>query len=120
MTGFEIIILLIIIVAAATILGYYFSYGQPSLKDMEEDIKEEPKEKFQPGKVTQTTTRQLTESAKELIKEIEKVSNTPTTPEESQQLAKDFVDAVTKEKKSKPKSSNDTSKKKKKYYPKKK
>lgn len=99
MTGFEIIILLIIIVAAATILGYYFSYGHPSLRDMEEDAPTTP----------DITKARLTQSAQELIKEIEKVSNTPTTPEESQQLAKDLVAIAA-----------TSSKKKRKYYPKKK
>lgn len=58
MTGFEIIILLIIIVAAATILGYYFSYGQPSLKDMEEEIKPQ---------INKSSNLQVNEVVKEVI-----------------------------------------------------
>ena len=62
MTGFEIIILLIIIVASATILGYYFSYGQPSLKDMEEEIKEEIK-----PQINESSNLQVNEVVKEII-----------------------------------------------------
>jgi len=80
-------------------VGYYLTKDQPTLKSMEEDTPTTP----------DTTKARLTESAKELIKEIDKVTNTPTTQEESQQLAKDLVDIVT-----------TPTKKKRKYYPKKK
>lgn len=99
MTGFEIIILLIVIVASAVILGYYFSYGQPSLKDMEEGTPTTP----------DVTKARLTQSAQELVKEIEKVTKTPTTQEESQKLVNDLVEIAT-----------PSPKKKRKYYPKKK
>jgi broad-specificity NMP kinase len=117
MTGFEIIILIGLVVGMAAGIGYYMTKDHPSLKEMTE----EPKEKFQPRKVIQkTATRQLTESAQELVKEIEKVSKVPTTQEESQQLAKDLVNIVTKEKKTKSEFPIDKPKKKRKYYPKKK
>ena len=99
MTGLEIIILVIAIILLATILGYYFSYGQPSLEDMKENENTTP----------DTTKARLTQSAQQLVKEIEKVTKTPTTQEESQKLVNDLVEIATA-----------SPKKKRKYYPKKK
>jgi hypothetical protein len=99
MNGIEIIILIVSIVLMSAGVGYYLTKDQPTLKSMEEDTPTTP----------DNTKARLTESAKELIKEIDKVTNTPTTQEESQQLAKDLVDIVT-----------TPTKKKRKYYPKKK
>lgn len=97
MTGFEIIILIGLVVGMAAGIGYYMTNDQPSLKEMTE----EPKEKFQPRKVTQqTTTRQVNEAVKEVVG--------ITEPE------------VKKEKPTKSEFPIDKPKKKKKYYPKKK
>jgi hypothetical protein len=101
MNGIEVIVLIASIVIVSAGIGYYMNYGQPTLKSMEEDPKNDI--------TTCRTQASLTQSAMELIKEIEKVTNVPTTQEESQQLAKDIVDVVT-----------IPAKKKKKYYPKKK
>ncbi len=101
MNGIEVIVLIASIVIVSAGIGYYMNYGQPTLKSMEEDPKNDI--------TTCRTQASLTQSAMELIKEIEKVTNVPTTQEESQQLAKDIVDVVT-----------TSAKKKKKYYPKKK
>jgi hypothetical protein len=101
MNGIEVIVLIASIVIVSAGIGYYMNYGQPTLKSMEEDPKKDI--------TTCRTQASLTQSAMELIKEIEKVTNVPTTQEESQQLAKDIVDVVT-----------TPAKKKKKYYPKKK
>ncbi len=109
MTGLDIITLIAVTIAAAIFVGTYIARKQPPMENFLEQPK---KEKFQPKKVTVTPKQgvsQLTESAKELVKEIEKVSKTPTTQEESQQLAKDLVEIATA-----------TPKKKRKYYPKKK
>jgi len=109
MTVTDITILAIVIIVFALGLGAYIARKQPPMENFLEQPK---KEKFQPKKVTVTPKQgvsQLTESAKELVKEIEKVSKTPTTQEESQQLAKDLVEIATA-----------TPKKKRKYYPKKK
>lgn len=110
MTGIEVIILIGVITSVAAGIGYYMNYGQPSLgdftEDLDQDLQDKPKEKEYKAKAP---SRQLTESAQELVKEINKVAKTPTTQEESQQLAKDIVEAVT-----------TTPKKKRKYYPKKK
>lgn len=101
MNGIEVIILIGLIVVMAAGVGYYMTKELPTLKSMEEDPKKDI--------TTCSTQASLTQSAMELIKEIEKVTNVPTTQEESQQLAKDIVDVVT-----------IPAKKKKKYYPKKK
>lgn len=101
MNGIEVIILIGLIVVMAAGVGYYMTKELPTLKSMEEDPKKDI--------TTYHTQASLTQSAMELVKEIEKVTNVPTTQEESQQLAKDLVDVVT-----------TSAKKKKKYYPKKK
>ena len=101
MNGIEVIILIGLIVVMAAGVGYYMTKELPTLKSMEEDPKKDI--------TTCRTQASLTQSAMELVKEIEKVTNVPTTQEESQQLAKDIVDVVT-----------TPAKKKKKYYPKKK
>ena len=101
MNGIEVIILIGLIVVIAAGVGYYMTKELPTLKSMEEDPKKDI--------TTYRTQASLTQSAMELVKEIEKVTNVPTTQEESQQLAKDIVDVVT-----------TPAKKKKKYYPKKK
>lgn len=99
MNGIEVIILIASIVVVSAGIGYYMNYGQPTLKSMEEDTTTTPDD----------TKARLTESAKELIKEVDRVTSVPTTQEESQQLAKDLVDTVI-----------TPAKKKRKYYPKKK
>lgn len=97
MSGFDIVILILVVVISAAVIGVYMNYGTPSLEEM----KEEPKEKFQPRKVTQkTATRQVNEVVKEVVG--------VTEPEDK------------KEKQTKPEFPIDKSKKKKKYYPKKK
>ena len=97
MNGFEIIILIGVIVAIAAAVGYYMTHDHPTLEEMTE----EPKEKFQPRKVTQkTATRQVNEVVKEVVG--------VTEPE------------VKKEKQTKSEFPIDKPKKKKKYYPKKK
>jgi len=101
MNGIEVIILIGLIIVIAAGVGYYMTKELPTLKSMEEDPKKDI--------TTYPAPLSLTESAKELIKEIDKVAKVPTTPKESQQLAKDLVDVVT-----------TPTKKKKKYYPKKK
>ena len=108
MTGLDIITLIAVTIAAAIFIGTYIARKQPPMEDFLEEPK---KEKFQPRKVTVTPKQgvsQLTESAKELVKEIEKVAKTPTTQQESKQLAKDLVEIATA-----------SPKKKRKYYPKK-
>lgn len=99
MNAIEIIILIVFTIVMSAGIGYYLTKDQPTLKSMEEDTATTP----------DVTKARLTESAKELIKEIDKVAKVPTTQEESQQLAKDLVDIVTA-----------PTKKKRKYYPKKK
>jgi len=101
MNGIEVIILIGLIVVMAAGVGYYMTKELPTLKSMEEEIKEEPKEKFQPRKITvQTPTRQVNDVVKEVIG--------ITEPE------------VKKEKQTEPESPVDKPKKKRKYYPKKK
>lgn len=110
MSGFDIVLLILSVVIIAALIGMFMNYGQPSLgdftEDLDQDLQDKPKQKEYKPKAP---SRQLTESAQELVKEINKVAKTPTTQEESQQLAKDIVEAVT-----------TTPKKKRKYYPKKK
>lgn len=123
MTGLEIIILIAVIALGAAVIGTYLTSGQPALKDMEQ---QPDKPKFEPRKVTTTQTQavehelydkdlrpivgssntkqdkpSLTQSAQQLVKEIEKVANIPTTQEQSQQLAKDLVNIATQPAKSK-------------------
>lgn len=102
MNGIEIIILIAFTAVMSVGMGYYLTKDHPTLESMEEKQPEVKSQKKEP-------VRSLTESAKELVKEIEKVSKVPTTQEESQQLAKDLVEIATA-----------TPKKKRKYYPKKK
>jgi hypothetical protein len=97
MNGIEVIILIGLIIVIAAGVGYYMTKELPTLKSMEEDPKKDI--------TTYPAPLSLTESAKK----IDKVAKVPTTPKESQQLAKDLVDVVT-----------TPTKKKKKYYPKKK
>lgn len=101
MNGIEITVLLLTIGVLSTAVGFYLTKDQPSLKDMEESNKKEI--------TSYPSMRTLTESAKELVKQIDKVAKTPTTQKESQQLAKDIVEIAT-----------TPPKKKRKYYPKKK
>jgi hypothetical protein len=102
MTGINIIILIVFVVLMSVGMGYYLTKDQPTLKSMEE---KQPVVKPQ----KKLTVRQLTESAKELVKEIEKVSETPITEEQSKEMVKDLVEIATA-----------APKKKRKYYPKKK
>jgi hypothetical protein len=97
MTGFEIIILIGVVVAIAAVVGYYMTHDHPTLEEMTE----EPKEKFQPRKVTvQSSTRQVNEAVKEAIGITE-----PKVKKDKQEKSEFPID--------KPK-------KKRKYYPKKK
>jgi hypothetical protein len=101
MNGIEVIILIGLIIVIAAGVGYYMTKELPTLKSMEEEIKEEPKEKFQPRKITvQTPTRQVND----VVKEVTGI----TEPE------------VKKEKQTESESPVDKPKKKRKYYPKKK
>ena len=101
MNGIEVIILIGLIIVIAAGVGYYMTKELPTLKSMEEEIKEEPKEKFQPRKITvQTPTRQVND----VVKEVTSI----TEPE------------VKKEKQTESESPVDKPKKKRKYYPKKK
>jgi hypothetical protein len=101
MNGIEVIILIGLIIVIAAGVGYYMTKELPTLKSMEEEIKEEPKEKFQPRKITvQTPTRQVND----VVKEVTGI----TEPE------------VKKEKQTESESTVDKPKKKRKYYPKKK
>ena len=115
MTGFEIIILLLVVVVSAAAIGAYLTKGHPTLEEMtEQDDQEKVTQELDnkdlhPIVAKKAPTRSLTESAQELIKEIDKVAKVPTTQEESKQLAKDLVELAT-----------TSPKKKKKYYPKKK
>jgi len=109
MTGFEILMLIGSIIVLGGIVGWYLVEKQPTI-DM--FLEEEPKkEKFQPRKVTivkEEKNLQLTESAKELIKEMDKVTGKETSQEQTLDLAKQMVEAAV-----------TTPKKKRKYYPKK-
>jgi flagellar basal body-associated protein FliL len=97
MNGLEIIILIVLIAIMAAGVGYFLTHGQPTLKEMTE----EPKEKFQPRKVTvQAPTRQVNDVVKEVIDATE-----PKIKKENQTESEFPID--------KPK-------KKRKYYPKKK
>lgn len=115
MTGFEIIILLLVVVVSAAAIGAYLTKGYPTLEEMtEQDDREKVTQglhnkDLRPIVAKKEPVRGLTESAKELVKEIEKASKTPITQEESKQLVKDLVELAT-----------TSPKKKKKYYPKKK
>lgn len=126
MTGFEIITLLLVVVVSAAAIGAYLTKGHPTLEEMtEQDDREKVTQELhnkdlRPIVAKKEPVRGLTESAKELVKEIEKASKTPITQEESKQLVKDLVDIVTEEKKSKSEFPIDKPKKKRKYYPKKK
>jgi hypothetical protein len=108
MTGLDIITLIAVTIAAAIFVGTYIARKQPP---MEEFLEQPKKQKFQPRKVTVAPKQgiaQLTQSAKELIKEVDKVTGKETSPEETSQLAKQMVEAAV-----------TTPKKKRKYYPKK-
>jgi len=107
MSGFDIIILIIAIVVIAAVVGAFVTREQKSLSEMTEkyyvnkELGEEPKEKFQPRKVTvQTPSRQVNEAVKEAVG--------ITEPK------------VKKEKETKSEFPIDKPKKKRKYYPKKK
>jgi hypothetical protein len=109
MTGLDIITLIAVTIAAAIFVGTYISRKQPPMEDF---LEEPEKEKFQPRKVTVTPKQgiaQLTESAKELVKEIDNVTSVDTPIKEKEKIVKDIVDNTT-----------TTPKKKRKYYPKKK
>jgi hypothetical protein len=109
MTGLDIITLIAVTIAAAIFVGTYIARKQPPMEDFLEEPK---KEKFQPRKVTVTQKQgiaQLTESAKELVKEIDNVTGVDTPIKEKEKIVKDIVDNTT-----------TTPKKKRKYYPKKK
>jgi len=109
MTGLDIITLIAVTIAAAIFVGTYIARKQPPMEDFLEEPK---KEKFQPRKVTVTQKQgiaQLTESAKELVKEIDNVTGIDTPIKEKEKIVKDIVDNAT-----------TTPKKKRKYYPKKK
>jgi FtsZ-interacting cell division protein ZipA len=74
MSGFDIIILIIAIVIIAAVVGAFVTREQKSLSEMTEkyyvnkELGEEPKEKFQPRKVTvQTPSRQVNEAVKEAV-----------------------------------------------------
>ena len=101
MTGIEVIILIASILVVSAGIGYYMNYGQPTLKSMEEDPKKDI--------IKYPAPVSLTQSAKELVNEIDRVSDVPTTQQQSQQLVKDLVDTATA-----------PTKKKRKHYPKKK
>lgn len=111
MSGFDIVLLILSVIIIAALIGMVMNYGQPSLgdftEDLDQDFQDKPKEKEYKPKAP---SRKLTETAQELVKEINKVAKTPTTEEESKQLAKEIVEIATETPK----------KKKKKYYPKKK
>lgn len=115
MTGFEIIILLLVIIVSAAAVGFYLTKGQPNLEEMVEQDEQSQltqelcNKDLHPIVTKKTPTGSLTESAQELIKEVNRVSKVPATQEESQQLVKDLVELAT-----------TSPKKKKKYYPKKK
>lgn len=126
MTGFEIIILLVVVVVSAAAIGAYLTKGHPTLEEMtEQDDQEKVTQELynkdlRPIVAKKEPARSLTESAQELIKEIDKVAKVPTTQEESKQLAKDLVEVVIKDKRTKSEFPIDKPKKKRKYYPKKK
>ena len=105
MSGFDIIILIIAIVIIAAVVGAFVTNEQKSLSEMTEkyyvnkELGEEPKEKFQPRKVTvQTPSRQVNEAVKEAVG--------ITEPETKKETKSEFP--------------IDKPKKKRKYYPKKK
>lgn len=105
MSGFDIIILIIAIVVIAAVVGAFVTREQKSLSEMTEkyyvnkELGEEPKEKFQPRKVTvQTPSRQVNEAVKEAVG--------ITEPETKKETKSEFP--------------IDKPKKKRKYYPKKK
>jgi FtsZ-interacting cell division protein ZipA len=105
MSGFDIIILIIAIVIIAAVVGAFVTREQKSLSEMTEkyyvnkELGEEPKEKFQPRKVTvQTPSRQVNEAVKEAVG--------ITEPETKKETKSEFP--------------IDKPKKKRKYYPKKK
>lgn len=115
MNGIDIIILIVFTIILSAGIGYYLTKDQPTLEEMTEQDDQEQlsqdlyNKDLRPIVAKKEPVRSLTESAKELVKEIEKVSKVPTTQKESQQLAKDLVEIATA-----------TPKKKRKYYPKKK
>jgi hypothetical protein len=97
MNGLEIIILIVLIAIMAAGVGYFLTHGQPTLKEMTE----EPKEKFQPRKITvQAPTRHVNDVVKEVI------DTTEPKIEKEKQTESEFP--------------IDKPKKKRKYYPKKK
>lgn len=85
MNTIEIIILVVFTIVMSAGIGYYLTKEQPTLRSMQEDTATTP----------DATQASLTQSAKELIKQVDKVAKVPTTQEESQQLAKDVVNVAT-------------------------
>lgn len=60
MTGIEVLILIATITIVSLGIGYYMNYGQPSLKEMEEEIKNDIK-------ISEPSLRQINEVVKEVI-----------------------------------------------------
>jgi hypothetical protein len=123
MTIIEIIVLILAIVGLAGVIGYQLTKGQPSLKDMVQDIKAEqvanelynkdlrPTPEKKAPKKREVTSQDITQEVIKKVVEIAKV-----TPEAATVNLEAVVEKV---KETKPEFPIDKPKKKRKYYPKK-
>jgi hypothetical protein len=108
MTVFEILILITSVIGIALAIGIYVNYGQPSLEDLTEDLDQDFEEKVEVKETKEIfPSRRLTESAQELVKEIERVTGGEVTQEGSIKTVEDLTGTLT-----------TPLKKKRKYYPK--